>query len=153
MKLGEALILRADLQKRIEQIRGRLELNVLVEVGEQPLEDPQALLTEFDRIATQLTDLVVRINRTNVATLLPDGSTITVALAQRDTLKQRVSVLTRAIEATRGHRAMRFRPTEIRRVPTIDVRVIRQQADILAQQHRALDTLIQRTNWGTELVE
>lgn len=151
MKLGEALILRADLQKRIEQLRERLQASVLVQEGEQPPEDPQALLLELDRLSAQLADLILRINRTNLSALLPDGTSVTDALAQRDVLKLRVGVLKGAVDAT-NHVAMRFRPTEIRRVPTIDVRALRREIDTLAQQHRTLDTTIQSTNWATDLL-
>ena len=48
MKLAEALILRADLQKRLEQLRQRLILNAQVQEGEQPAEDPESLLRELD---------------------------------------------------------------------------------------------------------
>ncbi|MCD0167601.1 hypothetical protein IHN58_18320, partial [Deinococcus sp. 12RED42] len=44
MKLAEALIERADLQKRAAQLEERLVKNLLVQEGEAPAEDPQALL-------------------------------------------------------------------------------------------------------------
>ena len=40
MKLSEALVLRADIQKRIEQLRERLKTSALVQEGERPPEDP-----------------------------------------------------------------------------------------------------------------
>ena len=50
MKIAEALIERADIQKRIEQLRDRLSSNALVQEGEEPAEDPTSLLTELDRL-------------------------------------------------------------------------------------------------------
>lgn len=47
MKLAEALVLRADVQNRTQQVRGRLRLSALVQEGEPPPEDPQALLAEL----------------------------------------------------------------------------------------------------------
>ena len=44
MKLAEALVLRADVQKRIEQLRNRLRQSALVQEGETPPENPQELL-------------------------------------------------------------------------------------------------------------
>ena len=41
MKLAEALILRSDLQKRLEQIKDRLKKNILIQEGDSPVEDPQ----------------------------------------------------------------------------------------------------------------
>ncbi|HEX6122745.1 MAG TPA: DIP1984 family protein, partial [Ktedonobacterales bacterium] len=75
MKLAEALALRADAQKRIEQMRERLRQSVLVQEGEQPPEDPRALLAELERLIAEMTDLIARINRTNLATRLADGTT------------------------------------------------------------------------------
>ena len=49
MKLAEALQERADLNRRIEQLRARLENNALVQEGESPAEDPSELLAELDR--------------------------------------------------------------------------------------------------------
>jgi ABC-type hemin transport system substrate-binding protein len=48
MKLAEALILRADTQKRIEQLKQRLNANARVQQGEKPAEDPKKLMTELD---------------------------------------------------------------------------------------------------------
>ena len=44
MKLAEALSIRKDLQKRIEQLKSRLENTVKVQEGEQPAENPEDLL-------------------------------------------------------------------------------------------------------------
>lgn len=47
MKLAEVLILRADCQKRIDQLRQRLLRSAKVQEGEQPPENPQQLLLLF----------------------------------------------------------------------------------------------------------
>ena len=47
MKLAEALQLRGDLQKRLEQLTSRLYNNATVQEGEAPAEDPAALLEEY----------------------------------------------------------------------------------------------------------
>ncbi|EDL65932.1 DIP1984 family protein [Bacillus sp. SG-1] len=41
MKLAEALLERADLQKRLAQMTGRLERSAVIQEGEDPPEDPQ----------------------------------------------------------------------------------------------------------------
>src|SRR5436309_580825 len=66
MKLSEALVLRADIQKRLQRLHQRVTLSVLVQEGEQPPEDPQELFAELNRLLAQFVDLVDRINRTNV---------------------------------------------------------------------------------------
>lgn len=68
MKLAEALILRADCQKKISQLRSRLRRCVKVQEDEQPPEDPQVLLGKLSSAITQLTTLIQRINRTNAST-------------------------------------------------------------------------------------
>src|SRR4051812_31335363 len=99
MKLAEALILRADARKRIEQVRERLKLAAVVQEGEQPPENPQDLLAEIDRLMDHLTELIQRMNRTNLSAALPDGVTLTDALAVRDTLMLRYTVLQATAEA------------------------------------------------------
>ena len=48
MKLAEALQERADLNRRIEQLRSRLLNNAMKQEGEEPSEDPKELLKELD---------------------------------------------------------------------------------------------------------
>src|SRR6266481_1145799 len=69
MKLAEALILRADCQKRIAQLKGRLLVNAKVQEGDAPAETPQELIAELGRVSTELLDLIKRINRTNARSL------------------------------------------------------------------------------------
>ncbi|MBF6591549.1 MAG: DIP1984 family protein [Ktedonobacterales bacterium] len=152
MKLAEALVRRADLQKRIEQLRERLRLSALVQEGEQPPENPQELLAELERLLSELGSLIARINRTNLATRLTDGMTLTDALAQRDTLSLHQSIIKTTAEAA-SVRVDRYTHSEIRRVATVGVAALRRQGDDLARQRRELDTAIQSSNWSTELAE
>ena len=86
MKLAEALILRADAQKRIEHLKQRLLRNAKVQEGDTPAENPRDLIAELDRVATDLTRLIQQINRTNAASTLADGTNVSDALARRDVL-------------------------------------------------------------------
>jgi hypothetical protein len=152
MKLAEALVLRADVQKRIEQLRNRLRQSALVQEGETPPEDPQGLLVEAERLTNQLARLVARINRANLATTLPTGSTLTDALARRDALQTRYGLIETAAE-TASSRIDRYGRSEIRKVATVDVSALRKQLEELAKERRELDTAIQATNWATEIGE
>ncbi|HEX6817495.1 MAG TPA: DIP1984 family protein [Ktedonobacterales bacterium] len=152
MKLAEALVLRADLQKRIEQLRARLRQSALVQEGEQPPEDPYELLAEAARLVDELAGLIMRINRTNLATTLPNGTTLTEAIARRDALQQRYSLIETAAE-TASNRIDRYGRSEIRKVATVDVGALRKQTERLAQERRELDTAIQATNWASDLIE
>jgi hypothetical protein len=152
MKLAEALILRADAQKRIEQIKQRLLRNAKVQEGDAPAEDPRLLLQELESAAATLTRLVQQINRTNSATALPDGASISDVLARRDVLGVRHAVY-RDLAATATVDISRYSRSEVKSVSTVDVAAIQRTADDLARQHRELDALIQATNWNTELIE
>jgi hypothetical protein len=151
MKLGEALTLRSQLQTRFQLLQGRLKVSVLVQEGESPPEDPNELLEELDEVAKQIEELVAKINKTNLATALPDGRTLTEALAHRDHLAQLQSALHQIAEAASAQQA-RYGKAEIRIVRTVEVATLRQRADALAKERRELDTRIQEVNWLTELV-
>ena len=43
MKLAEALVLRADCQRKVAQLKQRLERVMKVQEGEQPAEQPDVL--------------------------------------------------------------------------------------------------------------
>ena len=58
MKLAEALNARADAQKRLQQIRQRIQASARHQEGETPPEDPQDLLAEAGRVASDLERLI-----------------------------------------------------------------------------------------------
>jgi len=152
MKLAEALILRADCQKRIEQLRQRLIRSAKVQEGEQPPENPQALIAELEATINELTDLIKRINKTNSLTTLQDSITISDALAQRDTLllKRRIhdSLINAAATTTN-----RYSQSEIKYFSTVNIAELQTQMDQLSRQCRELDTRIQAANWNIELMD
>lgn len=151
MKLAEALILRADCQKKIAQLRQRLSRCVKVQEGEQPPEDPQVLLGELSSAIAQLTTLIQRINRTNASTAFDPGN-LTDALARRDTLAIQRNALQNIIqEAALTHN--RYSRSEVKVVSTVDVSDLQRQVDSLAQEYRLLDTQIQSLNWQVDVLE
>jgi hypothetical protein len=151
MKLAEALILRADCQKRFAQLKSRLLTNAKVQEGDQAAEDPKELADELERVADQLADLVKRINKTNSATLFAGDGTISDALADRDVLASRRAVYADLAQAAAITQQL-FTRSEVKYVRTIDVVEIQKRADELAKKYRELDTRIQEFNWLTELV-
>ena len=150
MKLAEALSLRADLQKRLSQLNYRLQNNAKVQEGEQPAEDPAVLLSELDTISDALEALVSRINLTNAATRA-EGKTLTELLSRRDALQQRCRILREFLDSASAtvSRGMR---SELRILPTVDVRALQKQSDALSKELRELDVTIQGVNWTTELL-
>ena len=152
MKLAEALILRADCQKRIAQLKSRLLVNAKVQEGDEPAETPQGLIAELERTSGEFLDLIKRINRTNSATPFAGLGTISDGLAERDVLSvQRTAYaeLAQMGAITQG----RITRSEVKYVSTINVAEIRKRADELAKKYRDLDARIQELNWQTELVE
>jgi len=151
MKLAEALILRADCQKRFAQLKSRLLTNAKVQEGDAPAEKPQDLIVELEGTSTELLDLIKRINKTNSATYVTGGGTISDALAERDALAlQRAAYadLAQSAAITQG----RFTRSEIKYVSTINIVKIQKRADELSKKYRELDARIQELNWQTELI-
>lgn len=153
MKLAEALANRADLQRRVEQARVRLQKSALVQEGESPPEDPRELLEESERLVSELEGYVRCINRTNLSATLADGeTTLTDALARRDALALRYGNL-KTFVGTASDRVSRYGRAEIRILPTVEVGPLRRRMDELARERRELDTAIQQANWVTDLIE
>jgi hypothetical protein len=153
MKLAEALANRADLQRRVEQVRMRLQKSALVQEGESPPEDPQELLEESERLVSELERYVRRINRTNLSATLADGeTTLTDALARRDALALRYGNLKILVNSA-SDRVPRYGRAEIRILSTVEVEPLRRRMDELARQRRELDTSIQQANWATDIIE
>lgn len=150
MLLAEALVERADAQRRLADLKRRIAANALVQEGETPAEDPRVLLDEAERLVERIRAIVVSVNTANTATALPDGTTVTAAIARRDALGTRIRLLVDAAgEATT--RTRRYGLREIRDVAMLDVGALRTTADELTAERRRLDVQLQQANWTTEL--
>ncbi len=152
MKLAEALILRADYQKRAAQLRQRIVSNAKVQEGEEPAENPQLLLKEFEQLAEGTFDLIKRINKTNINTQFDAERSLTDALAERDILAVRRKVYADLVDAASASQD-RYSRSEIKVESTVSVKEIQKQVDALAKAYRELDTAIQGLNWSTDLVD
>jgi hypothetical protein len=155
MKLAEALIIRADLQKRIEHLSKRMQRNSKIQEGESPLEDPKQLLTEFDDLANELRDLVQRINRTNSSSSLVGEPSLTIAdaIALRDSLRLSHKIYKELCESAAFFDRPRYSRSEIKFLPAFDVREVQARSDTFARQHRELDARIQESNWLVDLAD
>lgn len=151
MKLAEALILRSDLQKRIEQIRTRLYNNVVTQEGELPSEDPNLLLKEFMSLQDELASIIKSINKTNNKTAFNDKLTLSEALVERDAILSKRTIFFNAAERA-SERQDRYSRSEIKNVSIIDVKEFQKQADKFSKEFRELDTKIQGLNWNTDLI-
>src|SRR5436305_786180 len=99
MKLAEALLLRADRKRTLEQLRARAQASARYQEGEEPPEDANELMARADEVLSELERLIRQINVTNSTAALPDGRTLTAALAERDALRMRHVLLSGVADA------------------------------------------------------
>ena len=150
MLLAEALAQRAEAQHRLDELRSRLVEQARVQEGDEPAEDPAELLKEAAHVLEQIEVLVRRINHTNSQTAF-EGATLTDAIARRDALL-RSRRLYAAVADAGTMTGSRYSRSEVRFVPAVDVKALRDMADSAAKAYRELDTKIQQLNWTTELI-
>jgi hypothetical protein len=157
MKLAEALLLRADRNRTLEQLKQRIQVSARYQEGENPPEDARDLVAAASAVLDELEVLIRNINRTNSGTVMADGRTVTDALAERDVLRLRYSMLKVSADAASGalQQAGFIRATrsELKYLRALDVRDLRQQASDVARRARELDARVQQVNWTTELPE
>ena len=157
MKLAEALLLRADRNRTLEQLRQRIQVSARYQEGEDPPEDARDLVASASTVLDELEGLIRNINRTNSGTVMGDGRTMTDALAERDVLRLRYSVLKVSADAASGAQQqvgyMRATRSELKLMSDLDVKNLRQEASDVARRARELDARIQEVNWTTELQE
>ena len=150
MKLAEALLLRAEHQEKIGLLQARILANLKVEQGDEPPEDPNALLREACEINARLRELVKQVNARNSVAMLTDGRTLAEALADRDGLKKERDLLA-AVACSAMERDYRLTHTELKTRVTVSVAELQKRADTLSREYRELDAQIQAANWTTEL--
>ena len=152
MKLSEALILRADCQKRVEQLKQRLVRSAKVQEGDTSPENPRALLEELERTLNALRDLIKRINKTNSATEFAADKRLSDVLAERDVLLMKRNAYSQLVDAASVVQSLYSR-SEIKFISTIEVPEAQNQVDELSKAYRELDSRIQAVNWQTELLD
>jgi hypothetical protein len=151
MKLAEALLLRADQQKKLASLKERIVANAVIQEGDKPQEDVSALLAQAAAIMREHERLVLKIHETNLSARLEDGRSLTAAIGARDTLASRHALLLAAIAGTRKE-PERYSVREIKWVAVLPVSELQAQADALAVELRELNARIQETNWSTRLL-
>lgn len=149
MKLAEALQERADLNRKIAQLRSRLEMNATVQEGETTAEDPEELMKELNECIERLETLIVRINLTNCVTKV-NGKSLTELIARRDCLTLKAAAY-RSLLDQASSITQRLSISEIKILRAVDVKAIQKEADALSRELRQMDNTIQQANWQTEL--
>ena len=151
MKLAQALILRADTQKRIEQLKVRLLSNAKTQENEKPSEDPKLLLRELDKLTSELFTLICSINLTNSSAKF-DGMSLTEMIAKKDALVLKANVL-REFATSASQKVDLYSNSEIKILSTVDVAALQKQVDALSKEIRELEMKLQEANWAVDLVE
>ena len=151
MKLAEALQERADLNRKIEELRRRLANVILVQEGEEPAEEPAELLKELNAAIARLEYLMAAINLTNCRTKA-NGMTLTALIARKDALMVKLSAY-RDLVYSAAQNTNRARGTEIKVKSLLKAGDLQKVADQIAKEVRELDNLLQETNWKTKLIE
>ena len=151
MKLAEALQERADLNRKISQLKERIYCHVLVQEGEKPAEDPTLLLSELKESVSRLEYLIGKINYSN-CTIKVDGATLTELIAKKDTLRVLYAAYRETLSAA-SHSTDRARGSEIRIVSVVNVAALRKEMDAVAKELRLVDNAIQQANWMFDLIE
>jgi DNA-binding FrmR family transcriptional regulator len=150
MKVAEALLLRADIQKKLASLQARAQRYAVVQEGERPAEDPQEILRQVDAVASELQRLVFAINRANLQHKIATGETVTEALAKRDSLALRHRILQSVVDVC-AKPPDRYGVKEIRWVTTVDVALLQAEVDRLGKEIRELNGAIQEAGWHVEL--
>ena len=150
MKLAQALILRSDTQKRIEQLKIRLLSNAKTQENESPSEDPKLLLKELDKLTSELFRLICSINLTNSNAKF-DGISLTEMIAKKDALTLKANVL-REFATSASQKVDLYSNSEIKILSTVDVAALQKQVDALSKEIRELEMKLQEANWAIELV-
>lgn len=152
MKLAEALTLRADLQKRIAQLKERLLINAKVQEGDSPAEDPEILLDELDKNTIELEVLIKQINKTNSNTYIESKESIADLIAKKDVLALKLSILREFVKES-GSKIDRYSNKEIKILSTINISEKQKEIDKMSKEYRIIDTKLQGLNWTTDILE
>ena len=150
MKLAEALNLRADLQKRIANLKERLIKNAKVQEGDTPSEDPNMLLNELNDNIIELENIIKLINKTNSSTYI-DNESISDIIAKRDALGLKLSIL-RSFISESADKIERYSNKEIKILSTVNVAEKQKEIDNLSKEYRLIDTKLQGLNWTTDII-
>jgi len=151
MKLAEALIERAEIQKKNGQLISRIKDNTQVQEGDMPSEKPEELISEYEKNMERFLELVQQINETNCKTSFDDEKSIADAIALRDCLGSKIRAYREFYESA-AIRIDRYSKNEIKAVRCIDAKELQKQIDKLSKEYRELDTRLQGLNWTVDLL-
>jgi hypothetical protein len=151
LKLAEALIERKELQQLNAQLVRRINNNVKVQEGDEPVEKPAPLISEYEHNMERHLRLVKQINATNARTAFDDGSSMADAIAHRNYLAARIRSY-REFYNSATIAQDRYGRKEVKFVRCVDAGELQTIIDRLSKEYRALDTKLQALNWTVDLI-
>jgi len=147
MKLAEAMMQRADLDKKVSILGARLNDIALINKNYALEDEPKHLFEELNKSMKALSELVYRIHVTNMETI-DNGRTITAMLTKEEILKMRINTLIRIKESASID--SRFDKTIY--TILINKAKLQKELDECKDQLEKLDMKLQQLNWQTELI-
>lgn len=150
MKLAEALLLRRDLEAKLNSLKQDTLTNALIQEGDILDISMDELIQDYQKENEEFSQLVVKINQRNAtATLYESDKLIVEALEERESLRRLHKFFTDTIETANDIR--RFGRNEIRMVRTVDTKELTRKMNDVSKKLRELDSKIQQTNWLVDL--
>jgi hypothetical protein len=151
MKLAEALLERAEIQKKNRQLISRVIVNAKVQEGDRPAEEPGELIEEYEDSMSRFLELVQRINATNCKTRFDEKMSVTDAIAKRDYLGIKIKAYREFYESA-CIRIERYARNEIKYIRCMDPKELQEKINKLSKEYREIDNKIQGLNWTVELI-
>jgi hypothetical protein len=152
IKLAEALLIKAEYEKRLESLRTRLAVSARIQEGNFPPEDPETLLADVQTCLEALASLSKRISITCSQTLLESRKTLADALIDQEILLKKESIYQSTIEAA----IIPTDPPETSNIlwrSTVNIAGLHRRIEDILKEYRLLETQIQKASWSTELVD
>lgn len=152
MRVAEALVMRADCQRKLAQIKQRLGRVIKVQEGEKPSESPTELLDELSRTLGDLAVWVKKINKTNTLSAFDTSMSLAEALAERDRIMQHRNILNELLNEA-SIKQERYSRQEVKFYTTVEIKDLQKEVDELSRKYRELDFKIQEKNWSTDILD
>lgn len=150
IKIAEALMERAALKTDLEELKNRMLKNVKIQDGDTIQEDVYTLMDEYMQKQSHLSELVSKINQSNIKTINNDGESLANMLALRDTYKSIVKTY-KLLYDEAIITPSRYSRNEIKFISTVDIDKIQAKINEYSGKYRVLDTQIQELNWTVNL--
>lgn len=124
--------------------------NVKIQDGDTIQEDVYTLMEEYIQKQSHLSELISKINQSNIKTINNDGESLANMLALRDTYKSIVKTY-KLLYDEAIITPSRYSRNEIKFISTVDIDKIQAKINEYSGKYRVLDTQIQELNWTVNL--